>query len=480
MRTAEHRTAPQQPGLRVTAEQVARACDGAVAWGDPCAEAIGVCTDTRKLEGGEVFFALRGANFDAHDFLADAAAAGAPVLVVSRLPADRALTGSAAVVQVADTEVALLALAADYRRGLPARFAAVTGSYGKSTVKNMLGAILGREGSCTAARGSFNNRIGVALTILDAPAEADFVVIEMGTNHAGEIDELARAARPDLGIITAIGEVHLEGLKDLTGVCSAKGELVGHVARGGTLVLNADDPLCMSLAGGFAGTVATFGTSAEADLQVSDVRPAGDGWEFTAAGCRCRLGSGAGHDVMNAAAALCAARGFGVAVERAADALADAARPAMRYERTEVGGVTFISDCYNSNPPAFRSVLASFMQEPNPGRKIVVCGDMLELGERGPGLHHLLGADLAAAGVDLLVAVGDLASNVVEGWRVSAPQSRPALWFRSAADAWEPLWWELTPGDAVLLKGSRRVGLEAITERITAYVQGNQRGEAAA
>jgi UDP-N-acetylmuramoyl-tripeptide--D-alanyl-D-alanine ligase len=464
----------------MSAGEIARACGGSLLRGAAETVACGVCTDTRTLRSGEAFFALKGARFDAHDFLPAAAATGAAVLVVSRRSADPSETGDCAVMRVADTEAALLAVAAHHRAALSARIAAVTGSYGKSTVKGMLGAILACEGTCTTARGSFNNRIGVALTLLDARAGDDFVVLEMGTNHAGEIDELAAAARPDLGVITAIGEVHLEGLGDLDGVRAAKAELIDHLTDGGILVLNADDPRCASLRDRFAGRTVTFGESDAASMQVEDVRRTADGWEFTAAGCAFRIPSGARHDAMNAAAALCAGREFGVAPERAADALAEAERPPMRYERVDVEGVTFIRDCYNSNPAAFRSALASFMLESNPGRKIVVCGDMLELGDRGPALHEGLGADLAGAGVDVLVGVGPLASNVVEGWRAVAPPSRPALWFRSAADAWEPLWWEVTTGDAVLLKGSRLVGLETITDRIAGHVQSDRGREAAA
>jgi UDP-N-acetylmuramoyl-tripeptide--D-alanyl-D-alanine ligase len=150
----------------------------------------------------------------------------------------------------------------------------------------------------------------------------------------------------------------------------------------------------------------------------------------------------------------------------------------MRYERLNLGGVAFICDCYNSNPPALRAALESFLLESNPGRKVVVCGDMLELGDQGPRLHRQLGCELAASGIDVLVAVGELACHFLEGWHSRAFPTQTALHFRSAQDAWSPLWGELRPGDTVLLKGSRAVRLEAITENIAAFL--NSMGKEAA
>ncbi len=450
--------------LILTAELIARTCKGRLVSGSAWATADGVCTDTRALSPGQAFFALVGANHDGHDYLPDAAAAGARIAVVQRMngkPPD-----GTAVVRVPDTQKALLALAAWRRKRLRARVVAVTGSYGKSTVKAMLGAILSRDARCTAAPASYNNRVGVALTLLSAADNDDFVVLEMGTNHPGEIDELARAAWPDLGVITAIGEVHLEGLRSLDGVLEAKAELIGHLPPGGVLILNADDAACASLAKRFAGTTRTFGLSAGATVRPQRIRRCGEGWEFDALGWVFRLPDGARYNVPNAAAAICAATSLGASAASAAKALAAFSSPALRYEKRNLGGVTFICDCYNSNPPALRMALESFIAERNPGRKIVVCGDMLELGEQAEQLHRQMGREIAESGIQLLVAVGPLGRHLLEGWRSRAIASQSALYFESAEQAWSPVWWEVRPGDAVLLKGSRAMRLETIADNI--------------
>lgn len=461
-----------------TAGQIAEACAGAILCGSPAAQANGICTDTRSLQPGQAFFALVGTQHDGHGFLAAAEAAGAPVLVVQRPVEAWSPSAETTVIRVFDTARALLALAAWHRGRLKAKVIAVTGSYGKSTVKEMIGAILAGSARCAVAPASFNNRIGVALSLLSAKGDEDYIVLEMGTNHPGEIEELARAARPDLGVITAVGEVHLEGLGSLEGVREAKAELIPHVSPEGTLVLNADNAPCASLAARFSGRTLTFGLTAGTTVRPECIRPSGDGWSFSALGWVFELPNGPRHNVLNAAAAICAATALGAPVRNAVTALADFRPPHMRYERLNLGGVTFICDCYNSNPPALRAALESFLLESNPGRKVVVCGDMLELGDQGPRLHQELGRELAASGVHVLVAVGELARHLLEGWHSRAFPAQTALYFRSARDAWSPLWGELRPGDAVLLKGSRAVRLEVITQSIAAFL--NSRGKEAA
>ncbi len=447
-----------------TATCIAGACGGRQTAGPPHATATGVSTDTRTLEPGQAFFALVGPNHDGHHHAAAAAEKGAPVLVVQR--ADVPAPPGAAVIRVPDTERALLRLAAWHRGRLRAAVLAITGSYGKSTVKAMAGAILERTGSCTVAPASYNNRIGVGLTLLSARPRDEFVVLEMGTNHPGEIDELAAAARPNLGVITAIGPVHLEGLGDLDGVKEAKAELIPHVSPGGALVLNADDERCAALATRYDGTVYRFGAAQGADLRPTRVFPGGAGWTFDAVGCRFRVPVGGRHNVMNAAAAICACLAAGAGRGAAREGLAAFRPPPMRYERRTLGGVLFILDCYNSNPPALRTAVQSFLEEPAAGRRVVVCGDMLELGPDAPALHRQAGRELAEAGVDLLVAVGELGRHTSDGWQEAALPSQQAARFPDAQTAWRPLLAELKPGDAVLLKGSRRVRLETIAERI--------------
>jgi UDP-N-acetylmuramoyl-tripeptide--D-alanyl-D-alanine ligase len=453
------------------ASEIAAACGGRLLVGAPDARADSVCTDTRALQPGQAFFALRGESHDAHAYLPQAAQAGAAVFVVERLPAGWRAPEGTAVVRVRDGARALLALASYHRRRLKGRVVAITGSYGKSTVKAMTAAILARVGRCTAAPKSFNNRVGVALTLLSADADDDHVVLEMGTNHPGEIDELARAARPDLGVITAVGEVHLEGLGDLAGVREAKAEMIRHIVAPGRLVLNGDCVLCTSLAGRCPGWVRTFGMRPGCSVQPERVLRRGDGWCFDALGQRFYLPVGGRYNVVNAAAAICAAVELGAPLQAAAEALAAVELPGMRYEKRRLGGVLFVCDCYNSNPSAMRAALESFMAEKVAGSRVVVCGDMLELGADARRIHRQMGADLAAAGVDMLVAVGPLARQMLVGWHDRRRPSQVALHFDTAEEAWMPLWQLVAAGDAVLLKGSRRMQLETIAQRISQALQ---------
>jgi UDP-N-acetylmuramoyl-tripeptide--D-alanyl-D-alanine ligase len=466
-----------------TAPGIAAACGGRLIAGAPGAAADSVCTDTRKLQAGQAFFALRGETFDGHDYLPRAVQAGATVFVVDHLPSSwrapdgwRAPEGTA-VVRVANTARALLALAGQHRSSLKGRVVAITGSFGKSTVKSMTAAILSRAGRCSVAPKSFNNRVGVALTLLAAGVDDDYVVLEMGTNHPGEIDELARAARPHLGVITAIGEVHLEGLGDLAGVREAKAEMIRHIVAPGRLVLNGDCVLCTSLAGRCPGWVRTFGMRPGCSVQPERVLRRGDGWCFDALGQRFYLPVSGRYNVINAAAAICAALELGVPPQTAAEALACVELPAMRYERRRLGDVLFVCDCYNSNPTALRAALESFMAEPVRGSRVVVCGDMLELGRDARRIHRRLGAELAASGVDMLIAVGPLARSMLVGWQEKRRASQASLHFETAEKAWLPLYQLVSAGDAVLLKGSRRMALEIIPERISQALQ--QQKEAA-
>lgn len=461
-------------GHNFTAAEIARACGGRITAGPADARASGVGTDTRTLDAGQAFFALVGPNHDAHDFLPQAVAAGAAVLAVERVPGGWRPPKDAAVLRVADTTQALLDLASWHRRRLTARVVAVTGSCGKTTVKDMIWTILAARRRCTRAPSSFNNRIGVALTLLSARCDDDFLVIEMGTNHPGEIDELARAARPHVGVITTIAPVHLEGLDSLQGVREAKAELIPHIARGGALVVNGGNAACVSLLDRFPGACYTFGLDEGVSVRAGALRQTSGGWAFKALGYAFRLHVGGRYNVLNAAAAICAVRALHVPMQWAVEALARFQLPSLRYERRELGGVTLVMDCYNSNPCAMRAAAESFSGEFAGSRKIVVCGDMLELGPEAERRHYELGRDLAGIGLDGLIAVGVLGRRVADGWNEAASAGAPALHCRTAEDAWRPLWQIARPGDAVLVKGSRAMRLETIAEWVAAHLAGRK------
>jgi UDP-N-acetylmuramoyl-tripeptide--D-alanyl-D-alanine ligase len=461
--------------FRATAREIADACCGRIVSGDPHAVAAGVQSDSRALQPGNAFFALRGERFDGHGFIPQAVEIGSRVIVVDNVPDGVHLPQSVAVVQVVETERAMLALAAWHRTRLGARVIAITGSYGKTTVKEMLGAMLSRCATCTTAPRSYNNRIGVALTLLSASPQDAFVVLEMGTNAPGEIDELARAARPHIGVITAIAAVHTEGLGSLEGVRDAKAELIPHLPGDGLLVLNADQALCQALGARFDGWVLTFGEQKKASVRVTHIDATPEGCTFETLANRFALRSPARYNALNAAAALCVAHELDVPAREARAALAVLAMPALRYEIRQLAGVRFVLDCYNSNPDALRTTVKSFVAEPAGGTRILVCGDMLELGAESARIHRKLGRELARSGLDMLVAVGPMAAHMLEGWDAVASAERAAVQFETAEDAWRPLQHMLQPGDAVLVKGSRRMKLEAIVERIAAAADSSQK-----
>ena len=456
--------------ITFSAEEIANACGGRVVRGSGRTTAIGVSTDSRKTRRGEAFFALVGFRHDAHRFLAQAAEAGARVLVVQRDLGRLRLPPSCAAVMVEDTTDALLGLAALHRSRLRGKVLAVTGSCGKTTVKDMAAAMLSRHGQCTAAMQSFNNKVGLSTTLLSAAESDDYIVLEMGTNHPGEIDELARCARPHLAVITCIGESHLEGFGSLDGVRDAKAEIIPHIEPDGALVLNADDPLCRGLGERFGGQVLTFGLSVEADVRPAMLRQTGSGYVFRACGCTFSLRVPGLHNLLNAAAALSASVWAGVSPANAAEALANYKLPPLRFEFHTIAGVRFVEDCYNSNPTALRAALRSFLNEPVDGRMAMVCGDMLELGEHAARLHAQMGKELATSKISLLVAVGPLGPHLLEGWQQAAGPDQQAMHFQTAEEAWAPLWEWVRRGDSVLVKASRGMGLERIRRYITNHL----------
>jgi len=259
----------------------------------------------------------------------------------------------------------------------------------------------------------------------------------------------------------------------------AKAELVAHLPPGGGLAVNADDRLCLATAEGFQGEVRTFGFSPGAAVRPEGLRRRDEAWEFSAAGCRFRLAVAGRHNVLNAAAAISASLLAGAQAQCASEALWEFQLPPLRYARHHIQGVTFIEDCYNSNPTALRAAIEAFMDEPVAGRRVMVCGDMLELGQRSEELHVSAGRFLAAHDIQMLVAVGRFGRQLLAGWNEVASFSRRAMRFKDAEGAWRALWKELRAGDAVLIKGSRAMELERIVDSVRRFVADGQEEVAA-
>ncbi len=459
-------------GPEFTAGQICGACGGELLHGTFATGVRGISTDTRTIGDGQAFFALEGSRHDAHDYIPAALDSGARIIVCHKKPRSLRLPPRSSIVLVDDTLQALLRLAAWHRDRLQGVVIGITGSCGKSTVKEMTGAILSEGGRCTVARESFNNRIGVSLTLLDALPEDDYVVLELGANHRGEIDELARIARPDAGCITCIGRSHLEGFGGLEGVREAKSELIPHIARDGFLVLYGDQARCRSLGQRYGGEVQTFGFSPEADVRIAEVKSGSRGELFSIGEVVFHIPLTGRHNVLNAGAAFCLARWAGACEGQALRALGAVRLPGLRCERRWIGGVEFVLDCYNSNPTAMQAACEAFARTKAPGRRIVVCGDMLELGDEAASLHEDTGRMIAESGVDMLVAVGGYADHVVKGWRKASPRAQNAISLPSREKAWLFIHRITRRGDAVMMKGSRKLRLEEVVDSIGEYVTG--------
>jgi UDP-N-acetylmuramoyl-tripeptide--D-alanyl-D-alanine ligase len=441
-----------------TLEAMARAVNGRLVGAD-----VGfgpVTTDSRAVAAGALFVAIAGDRFDGNDFVADASTKGAAGALVSRLA-----TAALPQVEVRDTRRALGALAKAWRTNFSLPVVAVTGSSGKTTLKELVAAILGVSRPICVTEGNLNNEIGVPLTLMRLSAEHHALVIELGANHAGEIDYLASLVQPTVGVITNAGASHLEGFGSLAGVAAAKGELLDHLPRAGTAVLNADDPFRGEwLARARCEFKVTFGFSTQADCRVSGEPVFGaSGSEFTM-----RLPDGEEADVWlpllgrqnvaNALAAAAAAHAVGASAEDIVAGLARAA-PVRGRLRSLAGrsGATLIDDSYNANPASVRAALDHLAGLG--GRRILVLGNMAELGPTGRALHAEIGA-YARGRCDLLFAVGDLAEEAAAAF---GGEGRAVRDIDAAQAALEPL----LGGDVtVLIKGSRVMGLDRLVKRL--------------
>lgn len=436
---------------------------------DDLPPATGVSTDTRTLRPGEVFVAIRGERTDGHRHLGDAARAGARMAVVEGAAADEAC--GLPLVRVADTRAALLRLGAVYRQTLhTTRVVGVAGSNGKTTTVRLIHAVLSSSLRGVCPPKSYNNDIGVPLTILSARRSDRFLICEIGTNAPGEVAPLARAVQPDLAILTSIGREHLEGLGSLRGVAQEEAALLAEVRPGGLAVIPADATALRDFIPPGLKTL-TFGFAPDAGLRVSGVETGPEGTRFILNRREeWRVPLPGAHNALNAAAAIAAGRFFGLDPGTIAAALASASGAEMRMQRIRVGGIDVYNDAYNANPDSMLAgiaTLAALGRAEPARRRVAVLGDMLELGDAGPDLHReIADAILSHAAADTVVAIGPLMEHLAARLRREWPDSRIA-WL---SDLDGPRLAEaaalLRPGDIALLKGSRRMALERLVKHL--------------
>ncbi len=445
--------------------EIAEATGGEVAEGREAVSVRGVSTDTRSIERGELFVALVGQQHDGHDFLAVAQDAGAAAAVVSK---PETVPEDLPVVVVEDTLEAYGALGRMHRQRMPARIAAVTGSTGKTTTKDMLGEMLSLVGPTLAARGTRNNEVGVPQTLLELTEEHRFCVLELAMRGPGEIDYLARIAEPDVGVITNIGQSHVGRLGLREAIAQAKAELLPHLADDGVAVLNADDFFYDVLRAMAQSPVVAFGTAENADfraVQIDDshidsvsfrlISPLGE--------AEVRMGVPGRHNVMNALAASAAAAHLGASLRQLTEALERHAGASMRMQRVDgPNGSMLINDAYNASPDSVAAALQ--VLSASSGRRLFVFGDMLEMGPEAEPAHREVGRLAAQAGVDHLVTVGELAAFAAEeALQLGVRTERVS----DASAAAEALREELGPGDVVLVKASRGMKLERVVEELS-------------
>lgn len=421
----------------------------------PPVNVSGWSVDTRTQSPGDVYFALRGENFDGHAFVNAAFAGGASAAVVERS------SGNSRELVVDETLRALQEAGRWARRRWGGTVVGVTGSAGKTTTKDAIAHLLSVGIATGKTVGNFNNHVGVPLSILRLPDGCRAAVLEMGMNHAGEIRDLAAIASPQFGVVTMVGYAHVEFFDSIEGVAAAKRELIESLPRDGVAILNADDARVREFARVHPGRSVTFGFSEAADVRAEAFEESAQGTRFRALGVQFETRMAGRHSVVNLLAAIAVAREFGIAPERLRDAVATFGAGKMRGERIEHNGVVIWNDCYNSNPEAAKSMI-DVLRETGAQRRIAVLGEMLELGQTADELHRQVGRYAAERGVNLLVGVRGHAREMVDAARRAGVR---AEYFEDPADAGAFLRSEAHSGDAVLFKGSRGVRVEKALEK---------------
>jgi len=430
----------------------------------------GVSTDSRTARPGELFVALRGERFDGHRFLADAADAGSPAALVrmdSEPPPQVAANFAGGVIGLPDTTRALGELAGFYRGNVAATVVAVTGSNGKTTVKRMIHHILSRRLSGSCSPKSFNNSIGVPLTLLGVEGGDDYVVCEIGSSAPGEVAALAKIARPDVAVITSVAPTHLESFQDIERVAVEKASILGQMHDSALAVVWADSEVLDKALRFHRGRIVRFGVSASAQLRLTGYAPAGAAQRFELNGrLWVDLPMPGRHNAVNALAAIAVAQRLGFTREQAAEALADFPGVEMRLQWIDHGrsrtGLTIINDAYNANPASLLAA-AEVLAECKGKRRVLIAGDMRELGEQARRLHLQAGRDIAAMNIDLLIGVGRLGRYIA---RAAADAGMSAEVFSSLRAARAKLAELLRRGDVVLIKGSRAMEMEQLIEPI--------------
>ena len=452
-----------------TVQDLVRATQGALVVGDLAVPVSGIAIDSRALGVGEAFFAIQGHRLDGHDFVAEAASRGASCLVVHHVPDP--IPAGVPLVLVEDTTRALGQIAAYHRQRFAIPVVAVTGSNGKTTTKEMIAAVLGTRWRVLKPEASFNNQWGLPLTLLRLTAEHEALVVEIGTNQKGEIATLSAVAAPTVGVVTTVAPVHTEFLGSLDGVREEKAALVRSLAADAAAVLNADDARVAGMARDTAARVVTYGRQASAAVRavgelIEDT--SGVRFELEAAGERRQvaLGFSGRHNVGNALAAAATGVVLGFSLDEIVRGLLSARPVKGRCVWRDAGPVRILDDTYNANPASVRAALETAAVARNGRRLVVVLADMLELGDVTDAAHREVGRQVVASGAAEFVALG---RHMLQAVQVAREEGLPEAWHgMTFEDTVAHLLKRVTPGDVVLVKGSRGMKMERVADALVA------------
>jgi UDP-N-acetylmuramoyl-tripeptide--D-alanyl-D-alanine ligase len=422
------------------------------------ARITGWSVDSRTVQTGDLFFALRGPNHDGNIYVADALRKGATAAVAE-------VSAPGAVLVVPDALHALQEIAVWARKRWGRDVVGLTGSAGKTSTKDIIAELLSVTLHAGKTVGNFNNHVGVPLSILRLPLDAEVAVLEIGMNHAGEIRELCQIAQPRIGVVTNVGYAHIEAFESIDGVAAAKRELIECLPQEGIAVLNADDPRVAAFRDFHKGTVITFGIAQPANVRAEDVEFLPDG------GARFRIGSVqfatallGRHGILNILAGVAVAGLYGIAPAQLTAAVAGLKPGKMRGERFTDNGILILNDCYNANPDAVQAMIDVLRDSPA-RRRIAVLGEMLELGKRSECLHREVGRYAARSGIDVVVAIHGDARFIADGVIESGKAADNVYFLDDAAAAGDLARQMAREGDAVLFKGSRGTRVERALER---------------
>jgi UDP-N-acetylmuramoyl-tripeptide--D-alanyl-D-alanine ligase len=437
--------------------------NGELLHGDPALTVTSVCTDSRALKAGDLFVALRGENFDAHDFIEQAAQQGAAGAVAERAPEN--LPGNFAVIKVGDSLAALQQIAANYRRTLPLKVVAITGSNGKTSTKDFTAAVLGERFCTMKTQGNFNNHIGLPLTMLRANASDEMGVWEIGMNHPGEIAPLANLAQPDVAVITSIGVAHIEFMGSRDAIAQEKGMLAEAVGASGHVVLPAEDDYAESIAKRTKARVVLAGIE-HGDVHATDVTMDMEGSHFkihaNGRSAPAHIAVPGRHMIRNALLAVAVGLIFELTLEECAAGLAKVQLTKGRLEQKRIRGIRVIDDSYNANPDSMIAALRTLAEMP--GRHIAVLGQMNELGSESERGHREVGEAVARENIDCVITVGGIAAQITDA--ATKHGVKQAFNTGSTSEAAALLRAIAREGDTVLVKGSRSVRMETIVEEL--------------